>query len=212
MRCRPDRKRSTASQPIPRPAATSAPPGSSSMKPRRDASSPAAQCWARYRTSARRMCGAISAKISAASRKRPVRLICCTKWQRHGARHRGMLHGRTLKDAPSVSDCPFMSATSMATAKSSNSPAIDERNYAEVAALHDSITAAKRRSRTQPGRAEWRRRAPGWYALATTQPKRKLRYRRRFFAFRPILRRARIASRSAAAAASSRACSANLAA
>ena len=32
------------------------------------------------------------------------------------------------------------------------------------AALNDSITAAKRRSRAQPGRAEWRRRAPGWYA------------------------------------------------
>ena len=99
MPCRSDHKRSTASQPIPLPAATSAPPGSSSTKPWRDASSPAAQCSARYRTSARRMCGAISAKTSAASRRRPVRLICCTKWQRHGALHRGTLHGRTFNNA-----------------------------------------------------------------------------------------------------------------
>jgi hypothetical protein len=43
-------------------------------------------------------------------------------------------------------------------------PSMRGRNCAEVAALNDSITAAKQRSRAQPGRAEWRRRAPGWYA------------------------------------------------
>ena len=120
----------TGGQPIPLPAATSAPPGSSSMKPRKDASSPAARCSGRYRTSAKRMCGAISAKISAASHRRPVRLICCRPWQKHGARHCGTLYGRTLNNAECAKAalhvflrrglCPlrFADARSISTSKS----------------------------------------------------------------------------------------------
>jgi hypothetical protein len=45
-----------------------------------------AECWGRDRRSASRMCGARSAKISAASHRRPARSICCTACRRRCSR------------------------------------------------------------------------------------------------------------------------------